>query len=164
MCVYTHRDGAHRQRVTITFWLGKTLTNFSCAPNGIKTSSHGIHWILRLTLYQLSHHICLTSLSLPLLFAASCFGALVLVPVVVAPCLLSTRQDGGAQRCNVFILFYSFTMAMLEMMRECVCVCVCRKTSYAFASQRFIINLINFDLNQLFVFLLWMSCLSCQRK
>ena len=52
----THRGGAHRQRVS-TFWLGKTLTNFSCAPDGIRTSGHGIHSISRPTLYQLSHHV-----------------------------------------------------------------------------------------------------------
>ena len=34
----------------------KKLTNFSCAPDGIRTSGHGIHWILRPMLYQLSHH------------------------------------------------------------------------------------------------------------
>ena len=39
----THRGGAHWQRVNTSFWLGKTLTNLSCAQDG--------------TLYQLSHHV-----------------------------------------------------------------------------------------------------------
>ena len=47
MRAYTHRGGAHRQRVSTTGCLGKTLTNFCCAPDGILTSDHGIHWITR---------------------------------------------------------------------------------------------------------------------
>ena len=38
MRAYTHGGGAHRQRVGTTFWLGKTFTNFPCAPDGIRTS------------------------------------------------------------------------------------------------------------------------------
>ena len=51
----THGGWAHRQRVRTTFWLGKTLTNVSCTPDGVRTSAHGIHWIPRPTLYPLSH-------------------------------------------------------------------------------------------------------------
>ena len=57
MRAWTHGGGAHRQRVSTTFWLWKTLTNLSCALDGIPTSGHGVHWISRLTLYQLSHHV-----------------------------------------------------------------------------------------------------------
>ena len=53
MCAYTHRGWAHRQRVSTTFdW--KTVTNFSCAPDGVRTS--GL-WILSPTLCQLSHPV-----------------------------------------------------------------------------------------------------------
>ena len=48
MRAYIHRGGAH-WRVSTTFWLGKTLTIFSCAPDVIWTSGHGIHWISRPT-------------------------------------------------------------------------------------------------------------------
>ena len=57
LCVRIHTGGGpHRQRVSTTFWLGKTFTNV-CAPYGIRTSGHGIHWISRRTLYPLSHHV-----------------------------------------------------------------------------------------------------------
>ena len=56
MRAYTHGGGAHRQQISTTFWLGKTLTNFSCATDRIRTSGHGTHWISRPTFYQLSHH------------------------------------------------------------------------------------------------------------
>ena len=48
---YTHRGWAH-WRVSATFWLGKTLTNFSCAADRVLTS--GL-WLSSLTLYQFSH-------------------------------------------------------------------------------------------------------------
>ena len=50
-------EGWAHWRVSITLRLGKTLTNVSCAPDRIWTAGHGIHWILRPTLYQLSHHV-----------------------------------------------------------------------------------------------------------
>ena len=50
----------HRRRyvayVTV-FDSEKTLTNVSCAPDWIRTSGHGIHWISRPTLYHLSQHV-----------------------------------------------------------------------------------------------------------
>ena len=36
------------------FWLGKTTTNVSCAPDWVRTSDH---WILNPTLCQLSHPV-----------------------------------------------------------------------------------------------------------
>ena len=53
-CAYTHGDWAHRQWVITTVLLGKTLTIFSCAPNGVWTL--GL-WISSPTLYQLSHPV-----------------------------------------------------------------------------------------------------------
>ena len=53
-CVYT-QGWAHRQRVSTTF-LTRKNTKMSCAPDGVRTLGHKIHWTLRLTLYQLSHH------------------------------------------------------------------------------------------------------------
>ena len=48
LCMRIHTGVGHiRQRASTTFWLGKTFTNFSCALDGIRTSGHGIHWILR---------------------------------------------------------------------------------------------------------------------
>ena len=44
----------HRQRVSTIFWLGKTLTNVSCAPNGVRISDL---WISSPTLCQLSHPV-----------------------------------------------------------------------------------------------------------
>ena len=38
VCVYT-QGWAYQQRVSTTFWLGKTLTNLSCAPEGVRTFS-----------------------------------------------------------------------------------------------------------------------------
>ena len=52
MRAYTHRGAAHRQQVSTIFWLRKTWILFSCAPDRIRTSDHGIHWISRLMLYQ----------------------------------------------------------------------------------------------------------------
>ena len=47
---YTHGGWAHRQRVSTTF------LNCYCAPEGVRTSGHGIQWVLRpITFYQLSH-------------------------------------------------------------------------------------------------------------
>ena len=44
LCVRIHPGGgAHRQRVSTTFGLGKTLTICSCTPDGIRASGHGIH-------------------------------------------------------------------------------------------------------------------------
>ena len=57
MRAHAHGGGAHRQRVSTTFWLGKTVTHFYCAPDGIRNSVHGIHWISSPTIYQLSHHV-----------------------------------------------------------------------------------------------------------
>ena len=53
MCAYTHGDWAHRQ-VSPTFWVRKTLTNFSCAPDRVRASCL---WISSPTLYQLSHPV-----------------------------------------------------------------------------------------------------------
>ena len=53
LCVCIHTEGwAHRQRVSTTFWLGKTLTILSCAPDGVRTAAF---WISSPMLYQLSH-------------------------------------------------------------------------------------------------------------
>ena len=58
LCVRIHTgEGAHRQLVSTIFELGKILINVYCAPDGIRTSGHGIHWISRLMLYQLSHRV-----------------------------------------------------------------------------------------------------------
>ena len=55
-CVYTQGWGTPTtsQHNILT---QKTLTNLSFALDGIWTSGHGIHWISRPTLYQLSHHV-----------------------------------------------------------------------------------------------------------
>ena len=39
MCAYTHGGCVHQHRVSTTFWLWKTHTTFSCAPDGVRTSS-----------------------------------------------------------------------------------------------------------------------------
>ena len=54
-CVYTQGLGTLTlwQRVSATF-LTRKNSNFSCAPNGIRTSAF---WILSPTLYQLSHPV-----------------------------------------------------------------------------------------------------------
>ena len=55
-CVYT-RGGAHGRRVS-TFRLGKTQIFIVLRRDGIRTQScQGIHWISRLTLYQLSNRV-----------------------------------------------------------------------------------------------------------
>ena len=60
-CIYTQGWGTlTTSQHNIYTW--KNFEIFSCAPDGISTSGHGIHWILRPTLYQLNHHI-------PLLFS-----------------------------------------------------------------------------------------------
>ena len=58
LCVHLHSGVGHTDSESAQHvWLGETLTNFSCAPDGVWTSGHRIHWILRLTLYQWSHPI-----------------------------------------------------------------------------------------------------------
>ena len=57
ICVRIHMGVGHTDNESVKhFWLGKTLTNFSCAPGGagIRTSSF---WISSLMLYQLSHPV-----------------------------------------------------------------------------------------------------------
>ena len=54
MCVYTHRDWAHWQRVSTTWTWKKTDKFFLCSWWG-SNSGYGIHWIMSLTLYQLGH-------------------------------------------------------------------------------------------------------------
>ena len=58
LCMHIHTGVGHTDNESEQhFGLGKSLTNFSCAPNGNRTSGHGIHWISRPTLHQLSHHV-----------------------------------------------------------------------------------------------------------
>ena len=52
--VYTWMGVGHTDKSAPIFWLGKTLTNFSCAPDRVRTSDL---WISSPTLYQLSHPI-----------------------------------------------------------------------------------------------------------
>ena len=54
LCMRIHTRVEHKS--SQQFCLGKTLTNFSCATDGVRTLRH---WILNLTLYQLSHPITL---------------------------------------------------------------------------------------------------------
>ena len=57
LCVRIHTGVGHTGNESAQhFWLGKTLTNFSCAPDGVRTS--GL-WISSPMLYQLSHPISL---------------------------------------------------------------------------------------------------------
>ena len=75
LCVHIH-TGVGQTDESAQHWLGKTLTSFSCAPDGTRTSGNGIHWILRPTLYQLSHHVphwCLSYFSSVLLLSLNCF-------------------------------------------------------------------------------------------
>ena len=58
VCVRIHTGVGHTDESAQHFDLEK-LTNFSCASDGIQTSGHGIHWISKPTLYQLSHHVSL---------------------------------------------------------------------------------------------------------
>ena len=53
LCVHIHTGVGHTDSQSAQhLWLGKTLTNRSCAPDGIRTS--GL-WISSPTLYPLSH-------------------------------------------------------------------------------------------------------------
>ena len=55
MRAHTHGSWAHTDSESAQhFWLGKTLTNFFHAPDGVWTS--GL-WVLSPTLYQLSHPV-----------------------------------------------------------------------------------------------------------
>ena len=53
----THWGGAHTDNESAHHFDSEKLINFSCGPDGIRTSGHEIHWISRPTLYQLSHHV-----------------------------------------------------------------------------------------------------------
>ena len=56
LCVHVHSGVGYTDESAQHFDSEK-LTNVSCAPGGIRTSGHGVHWISRPTLYRLSHHV-----------------------------------------------------------------------------------------------------------
>ena len=55
LCMRTHTGVGHTDNESAQHF--STLTYFSCALDGIRPSRHGIHWISRPTLHQLSHHV-----------------------------------------------------------------------------------------------------------
>ena len=57
LCVRLHTGVGHTYKESAQHFNSEKLTIFSCAPGGIQTSGHGIRWISRPTLYQLSHHV-----------------------------------------------------------------------------------------------------------
>ena len=61
-CMCTHTGVGHTVNESAQhFWLGKTLTNVSCASAGAGVWTSGL-WITSLTLYQLSHPVTLCCL------------------------------------------------------------------------------------------------------
>ena len=76
-CIYTQGLGTPTDKSAQHFWLGKTLTNFSCAPDRVRTL--GL-WISNLTLYHLSHSVT------PCIYAAS-------VPHHSRSCMLTSGFD-----------------------------------------------------------------------
>ena len=60
LCVRIHTGMGHTDNdESAQHFDSEKLSIFSCAPDGIRTSYHGIHWISWPTLYPLSHHVLL---------------------------------------------------------------------------------------------------------
>ena len=58
LCVRIHAGcWAHRQRQRASATFLTRKNSHSCDPDGVRTSGHRIHWILRPTLCQLSHPV-----------------------------------------------------------------------------------------------------------